>query len=92
MTVSAVVGWCDQMRMERHHDSQRSGRFAITFDDVRVVDRVAASIASLPRLGSDETETQTGRPRCGREKRSTQELRYVCRSQNSQGPSRLRWS
>ena len=43
----------DQMRMERHHDSQRSGRLAITFDDVRVVDRMAASIASLPRLGFD---------------------------------------
>ena len=45
----------DQMRMERHHDSQRSGRLAIMFDDVRVVDRLAASIASLPRLGFDRS-------------------------------------
>ena len=40
----------DQMRMERYHDSQRSGRLAMTFGDVgdvRVVDRVAASIASF---------------------------------------------
>ena len=45
----------DQMPMERHHDSQRSGRLAMTFGDLRVVDRVVASIASSPRLGSDGT-------------------------------------
>ena len=45
----------DQMRMERHHDSQRSGRLAMTFGDLRVVDRVVASIASLPRLGFDRS-------------------------------------
>ena len=43
----------DQMRMERHHDSQRSGRLAMTFGDLRVVDRVVASTACLPRLGFD---------------------------------------
>ena len=46
----------DQMRMERYHDSQRSGRLAMTFGDVgdlRVVDRLAASIASLRRVGFD---------------------------------------
>ena len=43
----------DQMRMERHDDSQRSDRWPVMFGDVRVVDRVAASIASLPRLGFD---------------------------------------
>ena len=46
----------DQMRMERHHDSQRSDRLALTFGELRVVDRVVASIASLPRLGSDGSE------------------------------------
>ena len=46
----------DQMRMERHHDSQRSDRLAFTFGELRVVDRVVASIASLPRLGSDGSE------------------------------------
>ena len=39
--------------MTRHDDSQRSDRLAVTVGDVRVVDRVAASIASLPRLGFD---------------------------------------
>ena len=46
----------DQMRIERHDDSQRSGRLAVTvgdLGDVRVVDRVVTSIASLPRLGFD---------------------------------------
>ena len=43
----------DQMPMERHHDSQRRDRWPVMFGDVRVVDRVAASIASLPRLGFD---------------------------------------
>ena len=38
----------DQMRMERHHDSQRRDRSAVMFGDLRVVDRLAASIASLP--------------------------------------------
>ena len=27
----------DQMRMERHHDSQRSGRLAMTFGDQNVL-------------------------------------------------------
>ena len=36
--------------MTRYDDSQRSGRLAVTFGDLRVVDRVVASIASLPRL------------------------------------------
>ena len=31
-----------RMVMKRHDDSQRSGRSAVTFGDVRVVDRVAA--------------------------------------------------
>ena len=39
--------------MKRHDDSQRSDRLALTFGEFRVVDRVVASIASLPRLGSD---------------------------------------
>ena len=43
----------DQTRMERHHDSQRSGRLAMTFGDLGVVDRVVASTACLPRLGFD---------------------------------------
>ena len=46
----------DQMRIERHDDSQRSSRLAVTvgdLGDLRVVDRVVASIASLPRLGFD---------------------------------------
>ena len=40
--------------MKRHDDSQRSGRWPVMFGDggdVRVVDRVVASIASSPRLG-----------------------------------------
>ena len=44
------------MRIERHDDSQRSSRLAVTvgdLGDLRVVDRVVASIASLPRLGFD---------------------------------------
>ena len=41
--------------MTRHDDSQRSDRLAVTVGDVRVVDRVAASRASLLRLGSDGT-------------------------------------
>ena len=40
-------------RGRRCDDSQRSGPLAMTFGDLRVVDRVVASIASLPRLGSD---------------------------------------
>ena len=43
----------DQMRIERHDDSQRSGRLAVTFGELRVVDRVVASIASSPSLGFD---------------------------------------
>ena len=42
--------------MKRDDDSQRSGRSAVTvgdLGDLRVVDRVVASIASLPRLGFD---------------------------------------
>ena len=39
--------------MKRHDDSQRSERWPVMFGDVRVVDRVAASIPSLPRLGFD---------------------------------------
>ena len=42
--------------MKRHDDSQRGDRLAVTFGDPgdpRVVDRVTASIASLPRLGFD---------------------------------------
>ena len=42
--------------MKRHDDSQRSGRWPVMLGDVgdvRVVDRVAASVASLPRLGLD---------------------------------------
>ena len=39
--------------MTRYDDSQRSGRLAVTFGDLRDVDRMAASIASLPRLGFD---------------------------------------
>ena len=37
--------------MKRHDDSQRSGRWPVMFGDVRVVDRLVASIASLPGLG-----------------------------------------
>ena len=39
----------DGSEMTRHDDSQRSGRLAVAFADLRVVDRVAAPIASLPR-------------------------------------------
>ena len=42
--------------MKRHDDRQRSGQLAVTvgdLGDLRVVDRVVASIASSPRLGSD---------------------------------------
>ena len=39
--------------MKRRDDSQRSDRLAVTFVDLRVVDRVAASVASWPRLGFD---------------------------------------
>ena len=42
--------------MTRHDDSQRSDRLAVTVGDVRVVDRVAASRASLLRLGSNGSE------------------------------------
>ena len=38
----------DGSAMRRHDDSQRSGRLAVTVGDLRVVDRVAASIASTP--------------------------------------------
>ncbi len=41
----------DGSMMTRHEDSQRSDRLAVTFADLRVVDRVVASIASSPRLG-----------------------------------------
>ena len=37
--------------MKRHDDSQRSGQWPVMFGDVRVVDRLVASIASLPGLG-----------------------------------------
>ena len=46
----------DRSMMKRHDDSQRSGRLAVTFGDVRVVDRMAASIASLPRLRWGSTD------------------------------------
>ena len=36
--------------MKRHDDSQRSDRWPVMFGDVRVVDRMAASIASSDRL------------------------------------------
>ena len=39
--------------MKRHDDSQRGDRLAVAFVDLRVVDRVVASIAGLPRLGFD---------------------------------------
>ena len=39
--------------MKRHDDSQRSGWRPVMFGDVRVVDRVSAAIASLPRPGFD---------------------------------------
>ena len=42
--------------MKRDDDNQRSSRLAVTvgdLGDLRVVDRVVASIASSPRLGSD---------------------------------------
>ena len=48
-----MVTRVDQMRMERHHDSQRGDPLAMTFGDLRVVDRVVASMASLPRPGFD---------------------------------------
>ena len=37
--------------MRRDYYSQRSDRWPVMFGDVRVVDRLVASIASLPRLG-----------------------------------------
>ena len=43
----------ERMPMKRHDDSQRSDRSAMTAGHFRVVDRVAASIASLARLGFD---------------------------------------
>ena len=42
--------------MKRHDDRQRSGQLAVTvgdLGDLRVVDRLAASIASLHRVGFD---------------------------------------
>ena len=43
--------------MKRHDDApgwrKRSDRWPVMFGDVRVVDRLVASIASLPRLGFD---------------------------------------
>ena len=45
-----------RMQMTRHDDSQRSDRLAVRVGHLRVVDRVVASIASLPRLGSDGSE------------------------------------
>ena len=47
------VFWFDGSMMKRRDDSQRSGRLAVTVGDLRVVDRVVASIVSLPRLGFD---------------------------------------
>ena len=42
------------MQMTRHDDRQRSDWLGVRmFGDHRVVDRVAAPVASLPRLGSD---------------------------------------
>ena len=45
--------------MKRHDDApgwrKRSDRWPVMFGDVRVVDRVAASVASWPRLGFDGT-------------------------------------
>ena len=46
----------DGSMMKRHDDRQRSGRWPVTFGDLRVVDRVVASIACLPRLGFDGIE------------------------------------
>ena len=46
------------MPMKRHDDSQRSGRLAVTVGYFRVVDRVAASIASLLRLAFDGSMTK----------------------------------
>ena len=42
--------------MNCHDDSQRSNRLAVTVGHLRVVDRVVASIASLPRLGWGSTD------------------------------------
>ena len=43
-----------RMQMTRHDDRQRSDWLGVRmFGDHRVVDRVAAPVASLPRLGSD---------------------------------------
>ena len=39
--------------MKRRDDSQRSDRLAVRVGHLRVVDRLVASIASLPRLGFD---------------------------------------
>ena len=41
----------DGSMMQRHDDSQHSGRWPVMFGDVRAVGRVSASTASLPRLG-----------------------------------------
>ena len=41
----------DQMRMERHHDRQRSDRLALTFGELRVVDRVVAPTLSCLAWG-----------------------------------------
>ena len=42
--------------MTRREDSQRSGRLAVTFGELRVVDAAPRrAYASLPRLGSDGT-------------------------------------
>ena len=48
----------ERMPMKRHDDSQRSGRLAVTVGYFRVVDRVAASIASLLRLAFDGSMTK----------------------------------
>ena len=43
----------ERMVMRRDGDSERGDRLAVMFGDLRVVDRLAASIASLRRVGFD---------------------------------------
>ena len=72
--------------MTRYDDSQRSGRLAVTFGDLRVVDRVVASIASSPRLGSDGTVmTRHDSQRSGRLAVTFGEFRVVDRVAASTG-------
>ena len=52
----------DQMRMERHHDSQRSGRLPVTFVDLRVVDRFPPACDGSP-LGVGWMRRQDGMKR-----------------------------